>query len=160
MHLSWVSTALLRLGALSPDASVKTQSCCKVVAWSGRPCLPVRFNALRAAEARTTTLMRAYASIVASPLWTDREDDRAKALNYGTVPMLQPDDIAETMMKLIEEGKYGGGTVMFKGVGMENVVFDLESQIGQGSPVAQTGPPDISHIKAVTNKERGTPWKG
>jgi hypothetical protein len=24
--------------------------------------------------------------------------------------MLQPEDIAETMMKLIEEAKYGGGT--------------------------------------------------
>lgn len=112
------------------------------------------------AETRTTTLMRAYASIVASPLWTDRQDDRANALNYGKVPMLQPQDIAETMMKLIEEGKYGGGTVLVKAPGLEDVVFDLESQIGQGSPAAQVGPPDLSHIRDVMNKERGKPWKG
>jgi hypothetical protein len=85
------------------------------------------------AETRTTTLMSAYASIVASPLWTDRQDDRANALNDGKVPMLQPEDIAETMTTLIEEGKYGGGTVLVKAPGPEDVVFDLESQIGQGS---------------------------
>jgi hypothetical protein len=105
-------------------------------------------------------LMRAYASIVASPLWTDREDDLAKSLNYGKTPMLQPEDIAQTMMKLIEEGKYGGGTVMVKAVGVEDVVFDLESQIGEGTPNAQVGATDISHIKAVMDKERGKPWKG
>jgi hypothetical protein len=74
--------------------------------------------------------------------------------------MLQPEDIAETMMRLIEEGKYGGGTVLVKSVGIEQVVFDLESQMGAGSPVAQTGMPDISHIKALMDKERGQPWKG
>jgi hypothetical protein len=104
--------------------------------------------------------MTAYASIVASPLWTDREDDRAKRLNYGKAPMLQPEDIAETMMKLIEEGKYGGGTVLVKSVGVEEVIFDLESQMGAGSPVAQTGMPDISPIKALMDKERGKPWRG
>ena len=107
-----------------------------------------------------TTLMRAYASIVASPLWTDREDDRAKAFNYGKVPMLQPEDIAEAMMRLVEEGKYGGGTVLLKAAGVENVVFNLDSQIGETSPISQTGLPDLGHIKAVLDKERGKPWKG
>ena len=111
------------------------------------------------AEARTMMLISAYASIVASPLWTDREDDQAKNFNYGKVPMLQPEDIAETMMKLIEEAKYGGGTVLLKAVGLEEVVFDLESQAGQSNAVAETGAPDISHVKALMNKERGTPWK-
>lgn len=120
----------------------------------GTPCVSVRLSAVLVADARTTMLMTAYASIVASPLWTDREDDRAKALNYGKVPMLQPEDIAETMMKLVEDGKYGGGTVMVKSVGMEDVVFDLQSQIGKGSPAAQVGPPDISHMKAVMDRER------
>jgi hypothetical protein len=138
---------------------VVSESWSKVVFWSGRPSLSVRLSALLAAEARTTTLTRAYASIVASPLWTDREDDRAKTLNYGKAPMLQPEDIAEAMMRLIEEGKYGGGTVLVKSVGLEDVVFDLESQMSGNSPVAQTGAPDMSHIKAIMDKERGTPWK-
>jgi hypothetical protein len=73
--------------------------------------------------------------------------------------MLQPEDIAEAMMRLIEEGKYGGGTVLVKSVGLEDVVFDLESQMSGNSPVAQTGAPDMSHIKAIMDKERGTPWK-
>jgi hypothetical protein len=108
---------------------------------------------------RTTTLMRVYASIVASPLWTDRDDDRANAFNYGKVPMLEPEDIAEAMMRLIEEGKYGGGTVLTKAVGVEEVVFDLESQMGADSAIAQTGAPDISHIREIMNNERGKPWK-
>ena len=112
------------------------------------------------ADARITMLIRAYASIVASPLWTDREDDQAKTFNYGKVPMLQPEDIAEAMMRLIEEKKYGGGTVLVKSVRVEQVVFDLASQVGETSPMAQTGAPDMSHIKAIMDKERGLPWKG
>ena len=104
--------------------------------------------------------MRAYASIVAGPLWTDRDDDLAGRLNYGTAPMLQPEDIAEAMVRLVEEGKYGGGTVLVKSVGIESVVFDLASQIGENSPVAQTGLPDQSRVKAMMDKERGKPWKG
>jgi len=98
--------------------------------------------------------------IVASPLWTDRKDDRAEKFNYGKVPMLQPEDIAEAMMRLVEEGKYGGGTVLMKSVGVESVVFDLDSQVGPNSPVSQTGAPDVSHIHAMLEKERGKPWEG
>jgi hypothetical protein len=120
----------------------------------------VRLSALLVAERRTTTLIRANASIVASPLWTDREDNRANAFNYGKAPMLESEDIAEAMVRLIEEGKYGGGTVLSKAVGVEEVVFDLESQMGANSAVAQTGAPDMSHIREIMDNERGKPWKG
>lgn len=132
----------------------------KFMARSDRTSFPARSSALRVAETRTTTLIRAYASIVASPLWTDREDDRANAFNYGKVPMLESEDIAEAMMRLVEEGKYGGGTVLAKAVGVEEVVFDLESQMGADSAIAQTGAPDMSHIRGIMNNERGKPWKG
>jgi len=132
----------------------------QAVARSDRTSFPVRLSTLRVAETRTTTLIRANASIVASPLWTDREDDQANAFNYGKVPMLEPEDIAEAMVRLIEEGKYGGGTVLSKAVGVEEVVFDLKSQMGANSAVAQTGAPDMSHIRGIMNNERGKPWKG
>ena len=73
--------------------------------------------------------------------------------------MLESKDIAEAMVRLIEEGKYGGGTVLSKTVGVEEVVFDLESQMGANSGVAQRAP-DMSHIRGIMNNERGKPWKG
>ena len=99
-----------------------------------------------------------YASIVASPLWTDRTDGRAKAFNYGTAPMLMPEEVAETMMRMIEEGKYGGGTVLLRSVGIDDVVFHHES--GQVLNDVNVPPPDISHIKGLLDSERGKPWKG
>ncbi len=102
-------------------------------------------------------LIRMYASIVASPLWTDRTDDRAKAFNYGAAPMLMPEEVAETMMKMIEEGKYGGGTVLARSVGIEEVVFNHES--GQVLNNVIVPPPEMSHIKRLLDSERGKPWK-
>lgn len=102
-------------------------------------------------------LIRMYASMVASPLWTDRTDDRAAAFAYGKVPMVTPDEIAETMMRMIEEGKYSGGTVLVKSESTEEVVFDLKME--KGAQVADVVPPDGSHVKAVMDSERGKPWK-
>ena len=137
-----------------------SNSCSKFVPRGGGSSFSALLSARVVAEARTFTLMRTYASIVASPLWTDREDNRAESHNYGKVPKLQPEDIAEVMMRLIEDGKYGGGTVLVKSVGVEQIVFDLESQVGENSPLARTGAQDISPIKAIMDKERGMPWKG
>jgi len=95
--------------------------------------------------------------IVASPLWTDRIDDRAKAFNYGTAPMLGPEEVAETMMNMIEEGKYGGGTVLARSSGIEEVVFDQASSQIQNN--VNVPPPDMSYIKGLLDSERGKPWK-
>ena len=72
--------------------------------------------------------------------------------------MHQPEDIAECMLRLVEEERYGGGTVMQKSPGVEQVVFDLASQTRIADGVVAA--PDASHVKSIMDKERGSGWKG
>lgn len=93
--------------------------------------------------------------MVASPLWTDRTDERAKDFNYEQSPKLTAEEVAETMIRMIEEGKYAGGTVVLKSVGIEEVVFDPKNE-QQDLLSAQA---DMGHIKGLLSKERGSAGK-
>ncbi|KAI9871104.1 MAG: hypothetical protein M1830_003306, partial [Pleopsidium flavum] len=49
--------------------------------------------------------------IVKTPLWTDRPEKMAQ-WSVSDVKSMTSEDIAESMLDLIENGKYGGGTVL------------------------------------------------
>lgn len=88
--------------------------------------------------------------IVATPLWEDREDERAKDFKYdeeGTEKIM-PEEVADAMMRLVEEGKYIGGTVMTKYHSQEKVVFE-------------GGPSMFDDVRpvAILAKERGKKWE-
>lgn len=87
--------------------------------------------------------------IVRTPLWEVREDDRAKDYKYGEEGSASntPEEIAEAMLRLVEEGRYRGGTVLHKNQSGEKVVFE-----GGPSPYDETSP------LAILAKERGKKW--
>lgn len=87
--------------------------------------------------------------IVKTPLWEDREDDRAKDFKYGQEgsPNITPEEVAEAMLRLVEEGKYGGGTVLRKNQSGEEIAFE-------GGPSMY----DTERPKAILRNERGKKW--
>jgi short-subunit dehydrogenase len=96
--------------------------------------------------------------MVASPLWTDRQDDRAKASRYRERPAMQPFDITKVVLKVVESQEYGGGTVVLKTIEMEKVVevgYDKREKANDPSPRPDA---DLSHIKRVLDGERGVEW--
>lgn len=87
--------------------------------------------------------------MVATPLWEERVDQRAKDYKYNEegTPSNTPDEIAETMMRLVEQGKYCGGTVYCK--------------TPQQDKVVETGGPleyDFSYARSAMDRERGKKW--
>ncbi|KAJ4387805.1 hypothetical protein N0V93_008407 [Gnomoniopsis smithogilvyi] len=87
--------------------------------------------------------------IVKTPLWEDREDDRAKDYKYGQEgsPTITPDEVAEAMLRLVEEGKYGGGTVLHKNFSGEKIVFEGGQSLY-----------DVERPKTTLDNERGKKW--
>lgn len=96
--------------------------------------------------------------MVASPLWTDRTDDRARATHYHDRPAMQPNDVAETMLAMVESDAYSGGTVVLKTVETEKVVEKGISQRSEADDPAPRPSPDFGHIKGILESERGVPW--
>ncbi len=93
-----------------------------------------------------------------SPLWTDRTDDRAKVFDIGHVPALTPKDIAGTMLKLVEDGKHQGGTVMMHTPTDGEVV--IHEGGGKGMTVTSTASSELGPVKGVLDKERNVAWTG
>lgn len=91
--------------------------------------------------------------LVATPLWEDRQDDKAKAYRYeeDTSPKNTPDEIAEAMLRLVEDEQYGGGTVLVKSPVEEKVVHKFEP--------GPTSLHDFTHSLSAVAKERGKGWK-
>lgn len=88
--------------------------------------------------------------IVSTPLWEEREDKRANDYDYEEKKDTHdsPEEIAETMMRLVEEGKYTGGTVYLKIPSREAVVHEG----GSGDDL------DTVYPQSVLDKERGKKW--
>lgn len=89
--------------------------------------------------------------LVATPLWKTPGDDRARHYLHSEEenPINTPDEIAETMMRLVEEGKYLGGTILLKQPAGEVVVEE-------GGPARY--PYDEVYVRSVLDKERGKKW--
>lgn len=101
--------------------------------------------------------MKMYASIVATPLWTDRSDNKLKEFRYGEGPILTTEEVAEATLRVIEEGKYTGGTVMLKTADEEKVVF--QGAVKEMENQEKRGPTDLSRLEELLRTERGVPWK-
>jgi NAD(P)-dependent dehydrogenase (short-subunit alcohol dehydrogenase family) len=89
--------------------------------------------------------------VVKTPLWEVREDTRAKLFNYEQADKASntPDEIAVSMLKMVEQGSYLGGTVMSRTYQGEDVVF-------KGGP--QLYAFGTEYVSSVLDKERGTGW--
>ncbi|KAK0307004.1 hypothetical protein LTR91_014586 [Friedmanniomyces endolithicus] len=100
--------------------------------------------------------------VVQSPLWTVRDDKVAEQCKYEERPGLQPMDIAEVMLKMIENKEYDGGTCVLKTPYEERVeevgyLRSLRKDSGEYDPSPRPEP-DISRIKEVLAAERGKKW--
>ena len=98
--------------------------------------------------------------MVQSPLWEDRQDKVAKATRYHErlQTALQPADIAENLVRMIESAEYGGGTCVLKTKTEERVVEEgFTKTFGKYDPSPRPEP-DLSRIKKLLEGERGKPW--
>lgn len=96
---------------------------------------------------------------VQSPLWEDRDDDVAKETNYHERQLMQPSEIAEVMMKMVEKTEYAGGTCVLKTAMEEKTVEEgWDKAAGKHDPSPRPEA-DMSRIMEVLNKERGKKWQ-
>ena len=99
--------------------------------------------------------------LVATRLWTDREPEFMEMNKYAERPALGPADIAECMMKMIENSpnEYSGGTVVLKTPLEERVIeagWDKQ-QTGAYDPSPRPQA-DLSRMKGILGRERGLKW--
>lgn len=89
--------------------------------------------------------------LVATPLWETPEEVRAKQYlgSERENPMNTPDEIGEAMIRLVEDGKYLGGTVLLKQPAGEELV-----EVGGPAKFSM----DVDYVKSVLDKERGKRW--
>lgn len=90
--------------------------------------------------------------VVDTPLWGVPEGERSKQYLHTEEqknPSNTPEEIAETMVKLVEEGRFRGGTVYAKWPGKEEVVEE-------GGPGRFAY--DEVYVRSVLDKERGKKW--
>lgn len=97
---------------------------------------------------------------VQSPLWEDREDDMTSWTKYTErlKSALQPDDIADVMLRMIESADYDGGTCVLKTKAEERIVEDGFSKQAQKYDPSPRPEPDLTRIKSLLSKDRGKPW--
>lgn len=90
--------------------------------------------------------------LVVTPLWEDRQDEKAKAFNYKNAASAKntPDEIADTMLRMVEDGQYAGGTVLRKSPNNEEIISTGAS--------FSTDLHDFSHALSAVAKERGKGW--
>lgn len=97
---------------------------------------------------------------VQSPLWEDRVDDIAKITQYQErlKTALQPADIAETLLKMIQSQEYCGGTCVLKTKQEERIVEEgFAKSAGRYDPSPRPEP-DLSRIRALLQSDRGKKW--
>lgn len=96
--------------------------------------------------------------MVQTPLWTDRQDDVAEQSKYKERAALQPMDIAEVMLKMIESKEYGGGTCVLKTPLEERVVEEGYSASRSTYDPSPRPAADLGRIKEILQGERGKGW--
>lgn len=71
---------------------------------------------------------------------------------------LQPSDIAELMLRMVQHRDYGGGTCVLKTKVEERVVEEgFAKSVGKYDPSPRPEP-DLGRIKDVLQSERGRKW--
>ena len=77
---------------------------------------------------------------------------------YKDRKLMQPVDIAEVMLKMIEQKAYSGGTCVLKTLAEERNVEDgWDKQEGKYDPSPRPEV-DLGRIRELLEKERGRPW--
>ena len=99
---------------------------------------------------------------VDSPLWFDRQDNMLEWSKYKARSPLQPKDVAEVMLKMVQNGNdYEGGCCVLKTIQEERVVEKGHTALVEGykeydpSPRA---PYDLGRVETALGKERGKGW--
>lgn len=98
--------------------------------------------------------------MVQSPLWEDRQDEIAKETQYHErlKTALQPVDIADTIVRMIESPEYGGGCCVLKTKAEERIVEEgYAKSMGKYDPSPRPEP-DLRRIKELLQRERGKVW--
>ncbi|KAJ9662058.1 hypothetical protein H2198_001600 [Neophaeococcomyces mojaviensis] len=96
--------------------------------------------------------------LVDSPLWRDREDDMMAQHRFHERRSILPVDVALVMKKMIENKQYTGGTCVLISPHEERVVEGGWEQDGGKYDPSPRPEADISRIRSVMDRERGTPW--
>lgn len=98
--------------------------------------------------------------MVQSPLWEDREDDMAKISHYQDrlQTAIQPIDVAETLLRMIEGREYGGGTCVLKTQSEERVVEEGHAKQADKYDPAPRPEPDMTRIRELLRRDRGKKW--
>lgn len=99
--------------------------------------------------------------MVQSPLWEDRQDDVAKETQYEErlTTALQPVDIAESMIQMIQSPEYGGGTCLLRTKAESRVAEEgyLAKSTGSYDPSPRPEP-DLRRIRDLLQRDRGKKW--
>lgn len=96
---------------------------------------------------------------VQSPLWEDRDDEVVNETRYHERQLMQPAEVADVMVKMVERKEYAGGTCVLKTETEERVVeAGWDKAAGQYDPSPRPEA-DLSRIREVLGKERGKGWQ-
>ncbi|KXT15705.1 hypothetical protein AC579_145 [Pseudocercospora musae] len=98
--------------------------------------------------------------MVQSPLWEDREDEMTKITQYEErlKTALQPADIAETMLRMIEDEEFDGGTCVLKTKAEERIVEEGHSKLMGKYDPSPRPEPDLTRIRTLLHNDRGKKW--
>lgn len=93
-----------------------------------------------------------------TPLWTDYPE-KMNQFGYTVENSISADDVANAMIELVTDGKYGGGTCLETSVKGTRTLgtWNIEPPASHGTQVPQEAiERNIAPILAMLKKERGT----
>ncbi|KAK3723225.1 hypothetical protein LTR37_001948 [Vermiconidia calcicola] len=99
--------------------------------------------------------------LVSSPLWHDRDDNMMEWGKFDGRKQLQPSDIGDLMLRMVESKEYEGGTCVLKTPYEEKIQEEGHRKMVEKlkeydpSPRPEAG---LDRIKDVLQKERGKKW--
>ena len=100
-------------------------------------------------------------SLVATRLWTDRDESFRATNRYDERKQLSPDNVAEVMLKMVlnSQGEYSGGTVVLKTPYEERVLEEGWEKRDKGGYDPSPRPEaDLRGVKELVERERGVSW--
>ncbi|KAK3710701.1 hypothetical protein LTR37_010120 [Vermiconidia calcicola] len=99
--------------------------------------------------------------LVSSPLWHDRDDNMMEWGKFDDRKQLQPSDIGDLMLRMVESKAYEGGTCVLKTPYEEKIQEEGHQKMVEKlkeydpSPRPEAG---LDRVKGVLQKERGKKW--
>jgi hypothetical protein len=96
--------------------------------------------------------------LVRTPLWTDHPD-KIKQFGYTTESSISPEEVAQAMIELCTDGKYGGGTCLETSTGGNRILgtWNIAEPASAGTAVPKEAiKMNQAPIRAIMDKEKGT----